>query len=198
MDKQSIIQLCEGYNISYYTINDDGSIDVDDHVSFMNLGLTELPLKFNKVSGDFYCSKNKLTTLKGSPIEVGESFRCSYNELTSLEFAPQSVGEDFKCTDNKLTDLKGCPKFIRGDFFCTINNITDLKEFPDNMKGGIYLLSNPIDSISRSMDIDFVRAFNSYKVLQDGVINLNRLKYLMEQFDKPINIEEIKKHYIIK
>tara|TARA_B100000497_G_scaffold108145_1_gene126144 strand:+ start:972 stop:1568 length:597 start_codon:yes stop_codon:yes gene_type:complete len=198
MDKQSIIQLCEGYNISYYTINDDGSIDVDGDVSFINLGLTELPLKFNKVSGDFYCAHNNLTTLKGCPIEVGEIFNCNYNELTSLEYSPIKVGDDFCCTENNLTDLKGCPEKVGGVFLITDNNITDLKEFPKLVGGYTYLLSNPIGSISTSMDIDFVRAFNSYKVLKDGVINLKRLKYLMEQFDKPINIEEIKKHYEVR
>ena len=198
MDKQSIIQLCEGYNISYYTINDDGSIDVDGHVSFSNLGLTELPLKFNKVSGDFYCGKNNLTTLKGCPIEVGEIFNCNYNELTSLEYSPIKVGDDFCCTHNNLTDLKGCPEKVGGVFLITDNNITDLKEFPKSVGGDTYLLSNPIGSISTSMDIDFVRAFNTYKVLRDGIINIKRLKYLMEQFDKPINIEDIKKHYTIK
>ena len=199
MDRQSIIQLCEGYNIEEYTINDDGSIDVDGDVDFINLGLTELPLKFNKVRGDFYCRGNNLTTLLGGPIEVGETFNCNYNNLTSLEFGPKIVGGRFLCSDNNLTSLEGVSKTIEvGGVFCSNNNITDLKEFPDNMKGGIYLLSNPIGSISTSMEIDFVRAFNSYKVLQDGVINLKRLKYLMEQFDKPINIEDIKKHYTIK
>ena len=198
MDRQSIIQLCEGYNINYYTINDDGSIDVNDHVNLFNLVLTELPLKFNKVSGNFYCKGNKLTTLKGSPIEVGETFNCSYNELTSLEHSPIKVSGDFRCTDNNLTDLKGCPKFVRDDFFCSNNNIIDLSEIPDNMKGDIYLLSNPIGSISTSMEIDFVIAFNSYKVLKDGVINLNRLKYLMEQFDKSIYLYGIEKHYEVR
>ena len=30
----SIEEICEKYGIENYTINDDGSIDVDDHVSF--------------------------------------------------------------------------------------------------------------------------------------------------------------------
>jgi hypothetical protein len=163
------------------------------------LGLTELPLKFNKVWGDFYCSKNELTTLKGSPIEVGETFNCNYNELTSLEHSPIKVGGDFLCGYNKLTSLKGCPKFINDDFYCSDNNIIKLEEIPDNMKGSIYFGNNPIGSISRSMNIDFLRSFISYRILKDGVINLKRLKYLMEQFDEPIMFfNNIKKHYIIR
>ena len=61
------------------------------------------------------------------------------------------------------------------------------------MEGTLFALSNPIGSIiGNNVDLDLLRAFNSYKVLKDGVINLKRLKYLMEQFDRPINIEDIK------
>ena len=193
----SIDEICERFNIKDYTINDDDSIDVNDHVNLFNLVLTELPLKFNKVSGNFYCKGNKLTTLKGSPIEVGETFNCSYNELTSLKHSPIKVSGDFRCTDNNLTDLKGCPKFVRDDFFCSNNNIINLKHTPDNFKT-FTCGQTPIGSISTSMEIDFVRAFNSYKVLKDGVINLNRLKYLMEQFDRSIYLYGIKKHYEVR
>ena len=62
----------------------------------------------------------------------------------------------------------------------------------------IFIDGNPIESIIYKADIDFLRAFNSYKVLKDKTINLKRLKYVMELFDHPINIEEIKKHYTIK
>ncbi len=39
--------------------------DVDDIVDLYNLGLTKLPLKFNKVNSRFYGSRNKLTSLEG-------------------------------------------------------------------------------------------------------------------------------------
>ena len=194
----SIEEICEKYGIKNYTINDDGSVDVDGLVDLSNEVLTEIPLNFNKVTGDFYCNEHVLTTLKGSPKWVGGSFYCNDNALTSLEYSPIKVGDDFCCTHNNLTDLKGCPEKVGGVFLITDNNITDLKEFPKSVGGDTYLLSNPIGSISTSMEIDFVRAFNSYRVLKDGIINIKRLKYLMEQFDKPINIEDIKKHYTIK
>ncbi len=37
-------------NIRNYTINPDGSIDVDEDVWLYDKGLTKLPLKFNKVN----------------------------------------------------------------------------------------------------------------------------------------------------
>jgi hypothetical protein len=56
-----------------YTINEDGSINVLGNVNFTkkSRSLLALPLNFNKVSGDFNCSWLGLTTLKGSPMEVG-------------------------------------------------------------------------------------------------------------------------------
>ena len=100
----SIQDICKQYNIKNYTINPDGSIDVDGDVNLWNLGLTELPLIFNKVSGYFNCGANELTTLKGSPRYVGDYFGCNKNKLTSLEFSPEYVGGSFFCINNKLTD----------------------------------------------------------------------------------------------
>jgi hypothetical protein len=76
-----------------YTINEDGSVNVKGDVYFSKNrdSLSELPLNFKKVSGDFNCSKLGLSTLKGSPIEVGGTFNCSYNQLSSLEFAPKKA-----------------------------------------------------------------------------------------------------------
>lgn len=74
----------------HYVINNDQSIDVYGNIEFPSISgyLTELPLKFNKVSGDFNCSGLSLNTLKGAPAEVGGIFNCSYNNLTTLEFSP--------------------------------------------------------------------------------------------------------------
>ena len=49
----SIHDICNKYNIENYTINDDESIDVNDSVNLSNYSLTELPLTFNVVTGDF-------------------------------------------------------------------------------------------------------------------------------------------------
>ena len=75
-----------------------------------------------------------------------------------------------------------------------------IENYTINDDGSIdfYCFNNPIGSIFNKADIDFIRAFNTFKVLNDGIVNFKRLKYVMEMFDKPINIEEIKKHYTIK
>ena len=73
-----------------YTINDDGSIDVDGNVNLSRKKLTKIPFNFSKVSGNFYCSDNQLTSLDGAPNTVGGSFYCygnsnlSYSELFKI------------------------------------------------------------------------------------------------------------------
>ena len=146
----SIEEICKKYGIKNYTINDDGSIDVNQKVSLSYYGLTELPLKFNKVTGNFDCSRNSLTSLEGSPESVGGKFYCEYNNLTSLEGSPESVGGNFYCFNNNLTSLEGSPKSIGGKFYCR---------------------NNPIESIFNYVDIDFIKAFNTFKVIKDGVVN---------------------------
>jgi len=88
------------------TIADNGSVDVSGSVKFIKASsfITELPLTFNKVSGNFDCSRLSLTSLKGSPIEVGGDFDCSFNNLTSLEFVPKKVNGVF-IFDNMVHDI---------------------------------------------------------------------------------------------
>ena len=90
---ESIHDICKQYEIENYTINDDGSIDVNGDVYLNYKKLTELPLTFNKVSGSFDCDYNKLTTLKGCPRWVGGSFSCQYNQLTNNYCDTEILGD---------------------------------------------------------------------------------------------------------
>ena len=214
-----IEEVCREYNIRNYTINDDGSIDANGDVNLINRGLTELPLDFNRVSGNFFCSYNELTTLKGSPKYVGDVFYCGYNDLSSLEFGPIEVGGEFDCSKNKLTSLEFGPIEVGGSFYCSYNELTSLEFSPkevggdfycynnpkltnlygisDNINGLLYCVDTPLESIFNEVDIDFIKRFNSYKVIKDNKVNLKRLKYFMELFDIHYNLNKIEKHYEI-
>ena len=131
--------ICEKYGITNYTVNDDGSIDVNGDVDLSRFELTELPLRFNKVTGNFHCGYNNLTSLKGSPGWVGGYFICSRNELTSLEFSPDYVGCDFDCSNNNQLTDNYCDSEIIGNFYTKLkqnglildkyNKATNYKEF---------------------------------------------------------------------
>jgi hypothetical protein len=88
------------------------------------MNLIELPLKFNKVSGYFNCSFNKLTSLKGSPKEVGTFFTCYGNKLIDLKYAPNRIGSWFDCS-NKTKKFKNF-------FHKTLENIEKSCTFAQN------------------------------------------------------------------
>lgn len=108
MTEKEIHFYCEKYEIENYIINEDMSIDVDGDVNLSQQNLTELPLNFNKVSGDFCCAINHLTSLVGCPKEVGGDFQCNYNKLKTLLYSPKVVGGVFDSSNNRLTSLEGC------------------------------------------------------------------------------------------
>ena len=62
-NEQEIIEICKKYNIENYTINPDGSIDVNGNVSLSEYEIKKIPIKFNKVNGYFSCLECGLTTL---------------------------------------------------------------------------------------------------------------------------------------
>ena len=173
----TIEQICRKYKIKNYTINDDGSIDVNGDVGLSYGVLTELPLVFNKVTGDFYCYENRLTSLKGSPKWVGGSFHCGHNQLT---------------------DLKGSPKQVDGRFNCSGNeNLNNINGYTEKIYGLFYCNNTPLSSIFNNVDRHFLYTFNFYKIIKDDTVNLKRLKYVMDLYDKPIDLDKIEKYYRI-
>jgi hypothetical protein len=122
------IEFCEKY-LENYKINSDGTIDVDGAVNLDHkLGeMTKIPVKFGKVSGNFNCSRNQITTLEGSPNYVEGDFDCYNCKLITLNGGPNYVGGMFCCFKNKLTTLEGCPKYVGENFDCDISGLTSLK-----------------------------------------------------------------------
>jgi hypothetical protein len=123
IEKENIDSLCEKYNIENYTINSDGFIDVNGDVNLFSRGLTDLPLKFNKVTGNFDCGSNKLTSLAGCPKDVGGNFDCQDNELTSLEHSPSIIAGNFNYSNNKLSHLEYCTYNIGGSHNYSSNDL---------------------------------------------------------------------------
>jgi hypothetical protein len=130
LDYHIIKTLCDEYYIEDYTINPDGSIDVDADVIISERRLTKIPLRFGRVSGNFWCQDNSLNTLNGCPEFVGGDFRCSQNELASLEGAPKIVEGSLYCANNKFSDMRGCPEIIGKYLVCHDNYMTSLQGAP--------------------------------------------------------------------
>ncbi len=133
----NIKYICGKYRIKNYTVNSDGSIDVDGNVYLDNRKLTKLPLKFNNVNGSFYCPYNKLTTLEGSPKSIMGSFDCSNNKLTNLKNSPKYVFGNFYCGGNLLKSLSDGPDKVDGNFYCKNNKLITNKS-KTKLKGRFY------------------------------------------------------------
>ena len=157
--------ICKKYGIENYTINGDGSIDVDGDVSFYSKGLTELPLRFNKVTGWFDCGGNRLTSLKGCPRWVGGYFTCNNNKLTSLEFSPDYVGGDFYCTGNKLTSLEFSPDYVGGYFSCRYNDLID--NYSETEIGGKFYTGLKQDGLTKDNYNEWRKMYKRKLILDD-------------------------------
>ena len=125
----------------------DGELKSSDLKFFVSDNYDGFIINFGKVTGDFNCSYNNLTSLKGAPTEVGGSFRCYNNQLTSLEGAPQKVGGGFNCHANKLISLEGAPQNVGGDFYCNSNQLTSLEGAPQKVGGNFECSNNQLTSL---------------------------------------------------
>jgi len=207
-NKKDIHSICKRYGIRNYTINSDGSIDVDGDVDLHDIQLIKIPLKFNKVDGYFYCYNNKLTSLEGCPKEIGGNFSCRDNFLTSLEGCPKEIGGNFYCYRNKLTSLEGCPEKVDGNFFCFNNSLTSLEHCPERMYGDFdcnnnkitsfdylpfsidgkfHCIGNPVYEIWKLFeDYDRMDFFNDCDPIREpDIIILDRLNFFLEKIGKP-------------
>jgi hypothetical protein len=213
-DNYKIEQICKRFGIKNYTINSDGTIDVDSDV-YLNTSLDKLPIKFGRVSGNFYCDQIRLTSLVGSPYEISKDFDCYLNKLSTLDSSPKRVGGDFNCSNNELTSLKGAPEYVGGDFNCESNSLTSLIGCPevvgadiifkDNMirdfkgiseffEGQLYCNMNPVCEIWDLFygDNKCIRWINEFDVIVDGrKIIFDRLVEVYHQLNihVPRNLE---------
>jgi len=179
LNESNIHDVCREYGITNYTINDDGSIDVDGDVDLTSKSLTKRPLKFRNVSGHFCCYDNQLTTLRGAPQTVGGYFRCSYNQLKTLEGSPKSVGDSFYCSHNQLTSLDGL-------------------EFKSFKK--IYLERNPVyllvkEWINKDNREELIEYFVDMNIIQDNNLIIVRLEAFYEDMDLEMDIDFTKYQY---
>ncbi len=169
--EDEIHRICREYDIENYTINPDGSIDVDSGVLLFNCGLTELPLQFRRVEGVFMCSHNDLTTLKGAPKYIGGDFWCNVNNLTDLEYFPEHIGAQTSSNVTYVISMWSNPIWSMAQHFIHREN-----------RGKI------------------IELFNFSGVVQGIRVILNRLEYVFDVYDIEITdrmLKEIEQYYTI-
>ena len=151
IDKDLTKKILDSWGVKNYTINEDGSVDLDGSILISNYMLNhnnELPITFRNIQGSFSVYQCYLSTTKGFPKYVGGHFGCSYTGLTTLEGGPDFVGGNYNCSYNKLTTLKGIPRHIDGDFDCSHNyELKSLEGAPDSVRGNFSINSTKVTSL---------------------------------------------------
>ena len=99
------------------------------------------------IEGNFYCGRNKLTSLQYGPTKVGTDFRCNKNRLTSLEFGPKEVNGNYECFGNVLTSLQYGPTEVGGNFYCAGNLLSSLQYCPTRVGGNFDCYENQLTSL---------------------------------------------------
>jgi hypothetical protein len=174
LDEESkIVELCKKYRIENYTINSDGSIDVGGDVDLSYFKISNIPLKFGIIIGNFDCSSNNLTSLKGCPEFVGKGFYCQGNKITSLEYLPKRIGGFIDCNHNKIWSFGGIPdNYSHDEFYCYGNPIQNIWKLFESSK-----------------DIEF---FNDCHIIREPenpsslpIVVLERLNFFLETIGKP-------------
>ena len=177
--------------------HDDGSISVAGDVILTDKSITCLPVKFRKVDGYFHCFNSKLTSLEGSPQEVGVNFDCDSTKIISLKGGPKKVGVNFNCYNTKITSLEGSPQEVGGYFSCESTNIISLKGSPKKVGSTFWCNNTKITSLEGAPE--FVRSYfycdNTpffKQFLVDENTQISAVKYLPKQFIQLLNRKNIK------
>ena len=191
---QDIDAICKQYGITNYTINQDGTVDVDGDVNISSWSswlrlrkerLTKLPLKFGRVTGWFDCSGNQLTSLEGCPNWVGGGFNCADNQLTTLEGCPNWVGGDFYCQNNQLTNLIGGPEVVIDNYYADRNQINDFIGFPDDYEGYCSFDDNPVEDILDQFDYiikwKIIKYIIEFEAIWNGEVIEGRLEMVKDK-----------------
>ena len=171
IDLIGIEAKCRLYKIDKYHINSDGSVDVNGDVTITGYSFKELPIVFNNINGIFNCSRNALTTLKGSPKYVLDGFYCDNNSLTSFDGCPEYM-PSFSCSSNLISTLEGCPQIYEDNVYIFIGN-----KFPEIVND--HLLH--IDDNQEKVNI-FVKYHMHYGVWENG-FNEEAFLELIQEID---------------
>lgn len=198
-EKREIKNWLRSYNIRNYRLIKDKEhswiVDVFENIDLSNKSLKEIPLKFNKVEGQFLCNNNELTELDFAPI-MAHSFYCQKNNLKSLKGCPQKLKGSVNCSYNDLTSLEHAPLMIRDSFFCSHNHLDSLKYGPIIVKGFYVANQNKLQTLEYCprqavhMDLldnpllgefQFIRQFNKIYAQHLRVMKMIDFKETMEE-----------------
>ena len=158
--KVEIHQWMYEFSILDYTINKDGSVDIENTLGLHDIWVDEIPFKIN-YAPSVIATNCHLTSLKNFPTKVYEEYsgalgtsagdnRGYYwvgdNQLTSLEGCPKKV-KRFIASDNQLTSLKGAPEYVYDACYLNGNQLESMEGCPKYIGLKLDIYDNPLKSL---------------------------------------------------
>lgn len=195
LSKDEVEAWLNKMGIEKYTINDDLTVDVNDHVNLIERKLNEIPIQFGIVTGTFSIYGNQLRTLKGCPTRVGRNFSCGRNKLTSLKYCPIEVGGEFVFEGNKISSLEHAPESV-AVFVCYDKDIKTLKSLKTKVSDHfIHLCANLEEKIE---ELKHLYSYNADNLHEYQLIlspqQLQSIQYEDElRLNLPVNREQSNK-----
>jgi hypothetical protein len=180
-DKICKLLYLRNYQIVKGIVNVEDTVMLDSRSLHGSKKIKTIPVKFGIIEGSFFCDRNALISLDGSPKEVGQTFDCHMNDLTTLTGCPEIIGSDFHCGENLLTSLVDGPKSVNGFYSFSNNHIYELTGFCEDFDGDVFYHNNPVeevldlfaetgDKLGRVIDL-----LNELDVIRQNEIVLDRL-----------------------
>ncbi len=181
--KQRIKANCDFLDIRNYTINNDGTVDVngDLNIYFLQDRIKKdekntILINFNKINGDVDINlqwthrygKAGRTGQGQLPFtfnEVTGNFHANHNMLETLRGCPKKVGGCFDVRSNRLRTLEGSPETVGDYFSANSNSLDDLKGSPKYVGGNFDISDNDLKTLEGlSTRIDGTLDFNNNKI----------------------------------
>jgi hypothetical protein len=116
---------------------------IEGHVECRRTIMSQIPVPFLKVRGDFRITAKKLESLVNAPQEVSGDFDVKGNWLTTLKSGPKKVGGNYNCSFNRLTSFEGAPDHVPGYLESHENPLESLEGLPSGIS--YLLISNNVD-----------------------------------------------------
>lgn len=187
-DKICKLLYLRNYQIVKGIVNVEDTVMLDSRSLHGSKKIQTIPVKFGIIEGSFFCDRNALISLDGSPKEVGKTFDCHENSLKTLTGCPEIIGSDFHCGENLLTSLVYGPKSVNGFYSFSNNHIYELTGFCEDFDGDVFYHNNPVeevldlfgetgDKLGKVIDL-----LNELDVIRQNEIVLDRLVDVGYQF----------------
>ena len=177
-DKKFIQEWLDYYEIKNYTIQDDGTVDVDGNVYIHGRKLTDIMVKFGKVTGDFIIIKTELSNMNNLPTDCPHIV-LDDNNIRTIKNIPYNCW-DLSLNDNKIDFMPNLQEYDNLQilhlahnkiekispthpnllvFYIDNNKLTNLKNYPkklDLSNAGIVssIRNNPLVSL-KNLPVDF-------------------------------------------